>query len=73
MKRALLAIMFILAWSGPSWAYLDPGTGSMVLQGLAASLAVAGGFVSMSWQKIKGLALRVLRRGPKAKKDAENQ
>lgn len=28
--------------AAPAWAYIDPGTGSMLLQGLLGSLAIAG-------------------------------
>ncbi len=71
MKRILLAAIFVFTGSSPSWAYLDPGTGSMMLQGLAASAAVAAGVISVSWQRIKHLALRILGRAPIAEKDPE--
>ena len=38
---ALLAI-FLLLQPAAAFAYLDPGTGSMILQGLVAAIAVAG-------------------------------
>jgi hypothetical protein len=50
----LTAMMFILVGSTqPAYAYLDPGTGSMLLQGLIA--AIAGGlvFLKIYWQKVK--------------------
>lgn len=31
-----------LAVTSPAWAYLDPGTGSLLLQGLLGSIAIAG-------------------------------
>ncbi len=44
----------LLVTTTPAHAYLDPGTGSMLLQGLIA--AVAGVMVTarMYWHKIKG-------------------
>ncbi len=44
----------LLLTTSPAHAYLDPGTGSMLLQGLIA--AVAGVMVTarMYWHKIKG-------------------
>ena len=30
----------------PAWAYLDPGTGSLLLQGLLGSLAIAGAAIA---------------------------
>ena len=36
----------------PAYAYLDPGTGSAILQGLLAVLAMAIVVVKVYWQKI---------------------
>ncbi len=46
--------MTLMFAASPAYAYLDPGTGSMLLQGLIA--AVAGVMVTarMYWHKIKG-------------------
>jgi hypothetical protein len=35
-----------LAISAPAWAYLDPGTGSLLLQGLLGSIAIAGAAIA---------------------------
>jgi hypothetical protein len=37
-----------------AFAYLDPGTGSIILQGLIAGLAVAAVVMRTYWYKIKG-------------------
>jgi hypothetical protein len=34
-------------------AYLDPGTGSIILQALIGFIAAAGTAVSLYWQKLK--------------------
>lgn len=50
-----LSIGFIFTFSGSAQAYLDPGTGSMILQGVlgaVAAIAVAG---RIYWQRIKRL------------------
>jgi len=36
-----------------AFAYLDPGTGSIILQGLIAALAAAGLVMKAYWYKIK--------------------
>jgi len=36
-------------------AYLDPGTGSMVLQGLIAAFAVVGFTIKSYWYKIRAV------------------
>ncbi|MDX1404899.1 MAG: hypothetical protein R3192_10185 [Woeseiaceae bacterium] len=47
-----VAILGLLI-STPSHAYLDPGTGSIILQGLLAGIAVAIGVVRGYWQQLK--------------------
>jgi hypothetical protein len=37
-----------------AWAYLDPGTGWMILQGFVAALAAAGVAVGSYWSKVRG-------------------
>ena len=37
-----------------SFAYLDPGTGSMILQGLIAGIAIAGFTIKSYWYRILG-------------------
>ena len=37
---------------GPCYAYLDPGTGSMILQGVIAGLAMAAMTIKLYWHKL---------------------
>ncbi len=39
--------------ASPSHAYLDPGTGSIILQGLLAGMAVGIGLLRRYWQQFK--------------------
>ncbi len=52
-KLAFAAAAIVIIATGPAYAYLDPGTGSILLQGLVA--AVAGGIVAtkLYWAKVK--------------------
>lgn len=54
MPRSLF-IALLLSLSTPAWAYLDPGTGSMILQGLIAGIAVAGFTIKTYWYKLRSL------------------
>lgn len=45
-------LLFSLA-SQPAYAYLDPGTGSLVLQALIGLIASVGVAVKVYWSKIK--------------------
>ena len=57
MKKFLLFLMvafFMLFYSNNAFAYLDPGTGSMILQSILAALLFIGTGIGIFWQKIKG-------------------
>ena len=50
---ALAMIMAVVLMPTPALAYLDPGTGSFVIQGIIAAI-VGGGFaIKMFWSRIK--------------------
>lgn len=53
--KILAAVALLVASTGNAYAYLDPGTGSILLQGIIG--AVAGGlFVAkMYWAKLKSV------------------
>ncbi len=42
-----------------SHAYLDPGTGSIILQGLLAGIAVAIGVLRLYWQRFKSFLAKL--------------
>ena len=48
-----LNFVLLMSFSTAAAAYLDPGTGSMVLQGLIAGIAVAGFTVKTYWYKLR--------------------
>lgn len=51
-KIILLLPLFILSLQYPAWAYIDPGTGSYVIQIVIAAV-VGGAFaIKAFWQKI---------------------
>ena len=60
-SQATLAIVLLLS-SAPAHAYLDPGTGSMLLQGILAGIAAAGAFMSLNYYRLKAFALRLMRK-----------
>ena len=51
----VLIFLIILLHTNIAYAYLDPGTGSLLLQGLIAALAAAGAAISIYWNKLKSL------------------
>jgi len=43
----------LLVFAGPVFAYLDPGTGSMLLQVILGGVAAVGVAVKLFWYKIR--------------------
>jgi len=50
---AIPLLVFGLLFATDACAYLDPGTGSILLQGLIAAIAAVVTWVSLSWQRVK--------------------
>ena len=48
-----LPLLLLLVLPVDAFAYLDPGTGSILIQGLIATIAAATTFASLFWQRIK--------------------
>ena len=61
-SRIRTAVFFavLLAWIAPAYAYLDPATGSILLQGLIAGVAGLVVVLRLYWQRIKALFRRLL-------------
>lgn len=59
----LLAGMFVILAS-PAYAYLDPGTGSLILQGLIGGIAAGLAVISVYFRKIKAFILQLFGRPP---------
>ena len=56
--KFLFLIFSLIAYTSPAYAYLEPGTGSMLLQGLIAGLAAIMSFLSIYWQKVKAFFVK---------------
>ncbi|MGI9343839.1 MAG: hypothetical protein ACR2QV_13455 [Gammaproteobacteria bacterium] len=48
----------LLTMSSPAWAYLDPGTGSMIISAIVGLFATVGLAVKTYWYKLKGFFRR---------------
>lgn len=59
LSQALwLAVALIVATTGPAHAYLDPGTGSIILQAIIGGLAMGAVTARLYWNKITGFFKR---------------
>lgn len=56
---ALAVIPFLFVFATPAFAYLDPGAGSAILQGVLGTLAAIAVVLKLYWHRIlKMLGLR---------------
>jgi hypothetical protein len=52
------AALLLLASHGAAFAYLDPGTGSILLQALIAGVIGTAAFARMYWTRVKEIVRR---------------
>ncbi|MBT8038768.1 MAG: hypothetical protein HKO85_01540 [Xanthomonadales bacterium] len=64
-----LLTLALLMLSTPAWAYLDPGTGSMLLQVILGGIAAVGVAIKLGWHKIRA----ALGFGKKAEPEEEHK
>tara|TARA_B100000941_G_C28163983_1_gene378755 strand:- start:333 stop:539 length:207 start_codon:yes stop_codon:yes gene_type:complete len=53
IKISITLISLYFAQTTSSFAYLDPGTGSIILQAIIAVIALIGSYMSFYWKKVK--------------------
>jgi len=68
-KLLYLIIIYLLCSVSKAHAYLDPGTGSIILQAILGFVAAAAATVSIYWEKFKSIINKVLKRDTKDNKD----
>jgi hypothetical protein len=49
----IIVLGILVIFSVPAYAYLDPGTGSLILQGIIGTIAAGFAFFSLFFQRIK--------------------
>ena len=55
MARVALSLLLLSLFPAQAQAYLDPGTGSIILQGIIAGIAVAWFTIKTYWYKLSAL------------------
>lgn len=50
---SLVLLAGCLVSSSPAWAYLDPGTGSMMIQGIIAGITGIAVVTRLYWEKVR--------------------
>lgn len=51
--KGMIVGLTLVSTVSPAWAYLDPGTGSVILQGILGGIAAASVVGKMYWYKLK--------------------
>ena len=67
--KIILCAISILLINSNAYAYLDPGTGSIIIQALLGILAAGVTTVSIYWTKFKSIISKLFNK----KKNAEDQ
>ena len=69
LPLALVILVVLVLFLAPALAYIDPGTGSFVIQGIIAAVVGAGFAIKMFWHRIKA----VLHRQARAEDDESDE
>lgn len=54
----VLFFTFLMLVADNAYAYLDPGTGSMIIQSIIGTIVLMGAGIGVFWSKIKSLFIR---------------
>lgn len=65
MKIFFLSFFYFVIFINPSFAYIDPGIGSLIIQSLVGGFAIAVGAISVYWNKFKSLINKILKKNKK--------
>ena len=61
MKLLILLLTIYFSFITKSYAYLDPGTGSIILQAILGFIAAAITTLSFYWNKVKTLFSKIFK------------
>lgn len=72
-KLPLGGVFIFFVWSAqPAYAYLDPGTGTIIIQSIIGGIAAGTTFLAIYWSKFKGFVARVRGKLPD-EKDSQSE
>ena len=60
INHYFICLFVYFLFSNNAHAYLDPGSGSIILQALIAFFASVGAFISIYWKKLKNFISNLL-------------
>ena len=66
MKKILISsFVFVILFNNKAFAYLDPGTGSIILQAILGAIAAAASYCAFYWNKVKNLFKKIFKKKEK--------
>ena len=68
IRLSIIATLFYFTFHNQLYAYLDPGTGSIIIQAILGFIAAAGATITVYWKKFKEFFKRYLNRKRKLTK-----
>ncbi|GMQ91081.1 MAG: hypothetical protein BMS9Abin11_0387 [Gammaproteobacteria bacterium] len=73
IKQPLLIFVLVFFYISPAYAYLDPGTGSIILQLLIAAIVGALFTLKLYWYRFKAFIKRLFSRKREATQDTTEE
>ncbi len=64
-KIILVSIILNIFFTKSAFAYLDPGTGSIILQALLGAIAAAASYCAFYWNKVKNFFKKIFKKKEK--------
>ena len=71
-KLFIFTILSVLIFPNHTYAYLDPGTGSIILQAIIGFLAASVTAISIYWSKFKSLISRIFNKKEREKSKSKS-
>ena len=59
MKFFLITFFYYFLFNVSSYAYLDPGSASIIFQAILGAIAAVGATIGLYWKKLKNFFLKI--------------
>jgi hypothetical protein len=60
-SNKFILFLYFLLFHNYAYAYIDPGTGSILLQALLGFVAAVGAYITLYWRKFKNFVYKVFK------------
>jgi hypothetical protein len=62
VRVAVAGALLAVAFADPAYSYIDPGSASLWLQGILATIAAVIATISVTWQRVKDFLRRFMKK-----------